>query len=400
MTIIFSGIFIYFFLSTLYVLVLSLAAFRSRSEGMPAQAPEKRIAILIPAYKEDAVIVSSAKQASSLNYPPELFQVVVIADSLQPATLRQLQQLPVKVIEVTFEKSTKAKALNRAMEVLPDDFDIAIISDGDNVFEKHFLHKINAAFCQGKTVVQGRRMAKNLNTPFAVLDACSEAVNNHIFRKGANALGLSSALIGSGMAFRYHELKEAMLEIDAVGGFDRMLQLRLIERGNFIYYMEDALVYDEKVADPVALENQRRRWNASQYQFLRKYFLRGIKMFFKGELSYFNLAILNSIFLSRILNVGFLFFIAGILTFSSFQSAGMVLAWWSLLLTYILALLLAMKGLPFKINFRDTVLFLPKAFFLLLRSNLKMAGANRQFIHTPHSVTEFTENSRTNEKGK
>jgi len=34
----------------------------------------------------------------------------------------------------------------------------------------------------------------------ALLDGISEEINNNIFRKGHQTLGLSSALIGSGMA--------------------------------------------------------------------------------------------------------------------------------------------------------------------------------------------------------
>jgi hypothetical protein len=49
--------------------------------------------------------------------------------------------------------------------------------------------------------VQGHRTAKNTNNSWAILDAISEEINNNIFRKGHRVLGLSSAIIGSGMAF-------------------------------------------------------------------------------------------------------------------------------------------------------------------------------------------------------
>src|SRR5258708_7680724 len=58
-----------------------------------------KFCILIPSYKEDAVIVETAIYAVSQNYPPECFEVVVIADSLQPSTLFSLRQLPIRVEE-------------------------------------------------------------------------------------------------------------------------------------------------------------------------------------------------------------------------------------------------------------------------------------------------------------
>jgi hypothetical protein len=59
--------------------------------------------------------------------------IVVIADSLQSATLSVLRELPIRVIDVSFESSTKVKSLNAALQALPDDYDYAVILDADNV---------------------------------------------------------------------------------------------------------------------------------------------------------------------------------------------------------------------------------------------------------------------------
>ncbi|PKN14824.1 MAG: hypothetical protein CVU67_03650, partial [Deltaproteobacteria bacterium HGW-Deltaproteobacteria-24] len=72
-----------------------------------------------------------------------------------------------------------AKALNKAFEQLSNDYDIAIILDADNLMEKDFLHQMNSAFSHNIKAVQGHRMAKNMNTPFAILDSVSEEINNH-----------------------------------------------------------------------------------------------------------------------------------------------------------------------------------------------------------------------------
>ncbi|WP_431159455.1 hypothetical protein, partial [Winogradskyella poriferorum] len=76
------------------------------------------------------------------------------------------------------------------MHYMDDAYEYAIILDADNIRECHFLTKMNMAFQNGFRVVQGHRKAKNLNTPFAILDAASEEVNNHIYRRGHRALGL------------------------------------------------------------------------------------------------------------------------------------------------------------------------------------------------------------------
>ena len=79
----------------------------------------------------------------------------------------------------------------------------------------------------GAKAIQGRRVAKNLDTSYAILDACSEGINNHLFRKGANGCGMSASIIGSGMAMEYDTVKNILSKVEATGGFDKILQLNL-----------------------------------------------------------------------------------------------------------------------------------------------------------------------------
>ncbi|MEJ7660027.1 MAG: hypothetical protein WKG07_10615 [Hymenobacter sp.] len=60
--------------------------------------------------------------------------VHVIADGLQPKTVQALRQQGVGVVEVSFVKSTKGKALLAAFDSLPSQaYDVAVILDVDNV---------------------------------------------------------------------------------------------------------------------------------------------------------------------------------------------------------------------------------------------------------------------------
>jgi hypothetical protein len=70
-----------------------------------------------------------------------------------------------------------------------------------------FLSQLNI-LCSIYDAIQCHRCAKNANNDVAVLDGTSEEINNTIFRKAHNRLGLSSALIGSGMCFKYDLFKE------------------------------------------------------------------------------------------------------------------------------------------------------------------------------------------------
>ncbi|MCK9617778.1 MAG: glycosyltransferase family 2 protein [Lentimicrobiaceae bacterium] len=339
--------------------------------------------MLIPGYKEDMVVVESASDALQQNYPKDMFDVVVIADSLQPNTLKALNNLPIKLIEVSFEKSTKSKALNKAMEQLPEDYAIAIILDADNLMERDFLKKINMSFAAGYLAVQGHRVAKNMNTPFAILDAISEEINNHIFRKGHRVSGLSSAIIGSGMAFEYSYFKNLMNGIKAVGGFDKEIELKMLKEGKTIEYLPDAYVYDEKVQKSEVFSNQRRRWLSAQVHYFRIYILDAIKeVFVHRNIDYFDKAF-QFIQPPRILLLGI---ITIIFIFSLiFNPLYIMLFWLYLFGICVFTFLLSIPIKFYNIQTLKAIVYLPKGFFLMLISLLKIKGANQRFIHTQHT---------------
>src|SRR6202012_5609145 len=205
-------IFVLLALQVVYLFVFAVAGRLTSTTKYPGNNAPGRFAIYIPAYKEDAVIVDTALAALMLDYPTEKREIVVIADSLMPDTLNKLREMPIQVVVVHFDKSTKAKALNQALSATIGMYDYALILDADNVCANDFLYRMNDALNSGYKVVQAQRVAMNTETIFALLDAISEGINNHIFRKGHNALGLSSAIIGSGMALDFTLFKEIMPE--------------------------------------------------------------------------------------------------------------------------------------------------------------------------------------------
>ncbi|MCD4695544.1 MAG: glycosyltransferase family 2 protein, partial [Bacteroidales bacterium] len=95
-------IFGYLAFSTLYIFLFSIAGLFYREKKIADKAFRK-IAVLIPGYREDTVIIDVAKQALSQSYPADMYDVVIIADSFRSDTITNLKELPVKLIEVRFE---------------------------------------------------------------------------------------------------------------------------------------------------------------------------------------------------------------------------------------------------------------------------------------------------------
>jgi cellulose synthase/poly-beta-1,6-N-acetylglucosamine synthase-like glycosyltransferase len=378
-------IFLLLGLQALYLFVFALASHLIRAKKYPVVEHLGRFVIYIPSYKEDAVIVDTAAAALAIDYPADKRKIVVIADSLQPETLEKLRSLAIQVVVVSFEKSTKAKALNEALKQTEGEFDYALVLDADNVCAKDFLYRMNDVLNTGFKVVQGQRVAKNTNTTMALLDAVSEGINNQIFRKGHRALGLSCAIIGSGMALRYDLFKEIMPEITAVGGFDKEMELRLIRKKVLFGYAEKALVYDEKTTQQGAFENQRRRWLSAQFHYMRQYLLEGFGQLFRGNIDFFD-KVMQTLLLPRILLLGIapVAFLLSLIPGPALSPFYWLAAWG---VTYF-AIVISVPAKYFNKQLLKAIVRLPLAFVSMFKLFFKLKGANKTFIHTPHGDTK------------
>jgi cellulose synthase/poly-beta-1,6-N-acetylglucosamine synthase-like glycosyltransferase len=376
-------LFIYFLLTTIYFLLFSVAGLFPVSQTAAVNGRQNRFAVLIPGYKEDAVILDVARQALNQDYPAEFYDVVIIADSFSKETLAELRKLPLQVIEVVFEISSKAKALNEAVKRLPGKYDAAMILDADNIMAKDCLVRMNEALNNGYSAIQGHRTAKNRNTSFAVLDSVSEEINNHIFRKGHRVLGLSSALIGSGMAFDYLLFKNHISQIDSTGE-DKELEIRLINAGIKIEYLYDAYIFDEKVQKSMAFMVQRTRWLANQLIYAKRYFLWSVRQLItKGNLDLFD-KLLQQLLPPRIFLLGFLvlFSVLSILINPVIYTC----AWGILTALCILTLMFSTPLRFYNWKTFKAIFLLPKGFFMMLLSLTRIYHARRKWYHTVHGL--------------
>ena len=335
--------------------------------------------ILYPAYKEDAVIQHSVRQFLEQNYPKDLFQVAVISDHMKDETNLQLSQLPITLHTLTFDKSSKARALQYAMQHTEESYDYIVILDADNVVLPDFLEQLNASCQKGYQAIQCHRCAKNSDNNIAILDGASEEINNTIFRKAHNTVGLSSALIGSGMCFEYKWFK------DHVGLFetaveDREMEIQLMKEHIFVKYEEDILVFDEKVSNNDNFERQRLRWLTGQLQCLLMmlpYLPTAIKT---GNIHYIDKTMQQALIPRSILLVLTCFF-AILMTIISLPWS---IKWWGLFLTITFSIFIAIpKRMRTKALF-GKIFSTIKLVGLMLGNLLKIDIKNKEFLHTTH----------------
>ena len=378
------AVFIFLAIQIVYLFFFSVAGTMCKMSKIKTAAYLRRIRIIIPAYKEDAVIIETARFATSHDYPKSLFEVVIMADSLSYNTLLELKKLPITVYDVNFIKSTKGKALQKAIELTQKNAtDIVVVLDADNHMSAGFLHKVNNAFDAGYKIIQGHRTAKKIRSSFARLEACTEEINNHIFRRGHNAVGLPSALIGSGMAFEWSLFVNLLKDIGETTGEDKEIEFRAVRQGYPILFFDNAYIYDEKVSKASVFTNQRSRWLATQGEFFSKYFHEGLQQLGKGNIAFFN-KVFQAFLLPRIMLLG----VTGFIWILAFFTTKLLFIGLSLLLSLLItALLIAIPLRWYNRKLISALLQIPIAYFSMFKAYMQMKSAKTEFIHTPHGET-------------
>lgn len=391
--IIFGALFIYLAVITCYFFLVSIAGRMSNGYAYTSFAGKKKIAVLIPSYKEDNIIIDTALKALGQDYPKSSFDVFVIADKLQRITIDKMRALPVNVIEVQFDVSMKAKSIHEAVNQIDGSkYDIAMVLDADNVMSPGCLEKVNHAFQLGFKAVQCHRVAKNKNNAVALLDVISEEINNNLFRRGQRALGFSSSLIGSGMAFEFDEFKKIFSLPDILNnpGEDREIDLQLMKDGITVEFIDDAFVYDEKVSSAAVFEKQRLRWLEAQLNNFKRFFDNDILVLKNTKAYWYKLfqtvLLPRSLYLLLFAFIFFSFILGHFLHYPIFFPS---FAWWAAILCiYMLALGISVPSKFFNAGMIKAMAHLPVLMLAMIKAIFKMKSNRKEFLHTPKVHTD------------
>ena len=368
-------------LSVVYVAFFALVSVfhRKKKEYSTYQLKQSSFLILYPAYKEDAVIQHSVRQFLEQNYPKDLFQVAVISDHMKDETNQQLSQLPITLHTLTFDKSSKARALQYAMQHTEKSYDYVVILDADNVVLPDFLELLNASCQKGYQAIQCHRCAKNSDNNIAVLDGASEEINNTIFRKAHNTVGLSSALIGSGMCFAFEWFKHHVNLLNSAVE-DRELESHLLQEKVYIKFEENIHVFDEKVSNRDNFERQRLRWLNGQLQTLLIMLPNIPHAIASGNINYIDKTIQQALIPRSILLVLIPIFSLIMLLLAPVWS----IKWWALFLVLCISLYIAIPA-----RMRNSTVFgkltsFPRLALKMLKNLFRLNKNNKDFLHTTH----------------
>lgn len=253
-------------LTVLYLGFFAITSLFVRHSETPRTKKQNRFIVLIPSYKSGRSLEMTVKSILGQSYSQRSFDVTVIADNEDEMTLFHLAQQPITLLTPNFEKSSRTKSLQLAINNLPQFkiYDVAVILEAGDVVETEFLEQINDAYeSAGTKAIQAHKLSLNRDTTSARLSAIFEEINNSIFRRGHISIGLPAAMASSGMVFDFNWFKEHILAAKITWG-EKELEALLAHQHIYVDYFDKIYVYNEKARQAEEFNRQHRNWMITQ----------------------------------------------------------------------------------------------------------------------------------------
>lgn len=261
----------------LYQIVLSFFGWYRRKERI-ARKPEKSFALLIAAHNEEAVVGALVENLSNMDYPRELYDIMVICDNCTDLTADIVRSYPgVQAFERRNPhergKGYAIEWMLKKMWKLPRQYDAIVMFDADNLVATDFLQHMNEDLCDGHRVIQGYLDTKNPHDSWiSAANGITYWFCNRLWHLSRYNLGLPNFLGGTGMCFDTKLLKEMGWGATSLVE-DLEFTVRCIRRSIYPKFNYDARVYDEKPITFRASARQRLRWMQGQFDVSRRYLL-------------------------------------------------------------------------------------------------------------------------------
>ncbi|HEY1125872.1 MAG TPA: polysaccharide deacetylase family protein [Sphingobium sp.] len=244
---------------------------RKASEDAPKDAAQPPVSVIIPAYNEEKVIVSSIARVLASDYPA--MEVIVADDGSKDATSALVARhygSDARVRLMTLVNGGKASALNRALKQASGSIIIAL--DADTQFLPDTIAKLVRWFGNPKVgAVAGNARVGNRINLVTRWQAIEYVTAQNVERRALDALKAITVVPGAVGAWR----REAL---DAVGGYpedtlaeDQDLTIAIQRAGWWVEYDVEAIALTEAPETFRTLGKQRYRWSFGTLQCLWKH---------------------------------------------------------------------------------------------------------------------------------
>ncbi|HWU55938.1 MAG TPA: glycosyltransferase, partial [Rhizomicrobium sp.] len=246
---------------------------RMKGDGtpMPGTGEPQQVTVLIPAFNEEKVIVTTIERILASDYPN--LEVLVIDDGSKDYTAyitRSHFMNEPRVGVISIPNGGKANALNVGLANAKGEVVVAL--DADTQFEKTTISRLVRWFTDPSIgAVAGNAKVGNRINMITCWQALEYIVAQNLERRALSALDTLTVVPGAVGAWRRDVLKE-------IGGFpsdtlaeDQDLTIAIQTQGYRVHFDSTAVAWTEAPATVKGLAKQRFRWAYGTLQCLWKY---------------------------------------------------------------------------------------------------------------------------------
>ena len=258
----------------LYFAITGLFGFKNINKKLLKQhKPKHHFAILIASRNEENVIGNLVSSLIKQNYPDDLYDIYVIPNNCDDDTEKVAKKAGANIIKCTVPTKSKGEVLKFTFDKLKNkDIDAYVIFDADNVVHPDFLARMNDALCEGHKVAQGYRDSKNpgdnwISGSYSIF----YWIQNFFFSKARMQIGGSAGINGTGFMIKKEIIDEyGFNTVTLTEDVEFTAQCALNHIG--VFFVEDAITYDEQPLEFKASWKQRKRWSLGNLQCFKTYY--------------------------------------------------------------------------------------------------------------------------------
>ena len=255
---------------------LGLLTVLSAEPDAPARrpSPTTRFCIVVPAHDEEEGIAATVESLLAVDYPRELFEVLVVADNCSDRTAERARLAGATVLErVDAAKRGKGYALERAFgEILEAArADAVVVVDADTAVSANLLAAFDARLDRSAVALQAEYGVRNPEASWRTRLMTIAFATFHGLRGNARErLGLSAGLRGNGMCFATTLLRDVPHNAYSLVE-DVEYGIRLGRAGHRVAHVHEAKVRGDMVATEGASRSQRRRWEEGRSALVKEH---------------------------------------------------------------------------------------------------------------------------------
>lgn len=261
---------------SMYLAFLTLLALLRRPRTFNnGNTGRRRFAILVPAHNEELVIEKTITSLKNIDYPRDLYDIVVIADNCSDKTAALSKESGVMVYErVDRVHVGKGYALRWCLDQIMRSqlsHDAFVVIDADTVVSSNFLSVMEAYLDEGAECIQcSDLVVPQPGTWSPEMTRVAFILHNYVRPLGKLSIGCSAGLNGNGMCFS-RRMVETMPwnTYSRVEDLERYLSLAL--DGVKVQFAPEAVVHAIMPSTPKNAESQRRRWEIGRFPIIAKY---------------------------------------------------------------------------------------------------------------------------------